>query len=539
MDPVSSRIENLLESVLTVPPEQRPSFLRQACAGDIALEQQLQRLILGYERASALEQPIADIRAAVASTLAIGTVLDDKYEIIARLGTGGMGEVFKARHIHLDTIRCIKVMRKDLTAIESLRRRFVREGMAATRLHHPNVATVHDVSKLPDGSYYLVTEFIDGLTLRQWFAQHGRFAVPFAVEIAQQVLSGLEHCHSRGLLHRDISAENIMISTDASGSAVVKIIDLGIAKMITGPGADATREGLFVGNPRYSSPEQLGLLPEGGEIDARADLYCFGVVLYEMVAGTPPFTSTTPEGYAAKHLTQPVPSFAAVDPRLRIPPGFEAAVMNALEKDRRRRYPSARAFAEALRPYATTVPLATWVTMPANTPVPVDPEAATEPLLDNRAQTVPTDSRPTVIATPSPHGRKARLRLTAALIVVLMASIVAYVEWPRRIAIASRSPRARPPVAIANSILAIDALPWGEVNAIIDASGHNVFLSNGLHYTPLTISLPAGRYRVSITNPKRPNPLLLNAEVPKSGIATIQANFGPTEAADYFAKVAR
>lgn len=531
----ASRLESLLQSVLTMPSEQRSAFIREACAGDPELEEEVQQRVLRYERASIIEERAAEF--SVAPGLPIGTVLDDKYEIIARLGLGGMGEVFKARHIHLDTIRCVKVMRKALTADESLRSRFVREGMAATRLHHPNVATVHDVSKMADGSYYLVTEFIDGQTLRQWIREHGRLSLPFAVEVALQVLSGLQHCHDRGLLHRDISSDNVMISTDASGAAIVKIIDLGIAKVISGPRSDTTREGLFVGNPRYSSPEQLGLLPDKGEIDARADLYCLGVVLYEMVAGTPPFVSTTPQGYAAKHLTQPVPPFSASDPHLRIPDGFEAVVIKALEKDRRHRYHSAREFAEAIKPYAGSLPLTTWVTMPSSTPLPEeviapDRNAPTQPIRDR--ELVPIDSQPTVVVEPK-H-RPLLFRIAAVSVAVLAVALIVILVWQQSRAIPASKPARS---VVFTSFLAVDALPWGEVNAILDHTGRNVLPTGGVRYTPLTLALPPGHYRVSITNPKRSTPLLINADIPKSGTAALQANFGPSEAADYFAKVPR
>jgi serine/threonine protein kinase len=496
----------------------------------------------------AMADPHADLKAAdeKPSSFANGMILDDKYEIVARIGVGGMGEVFKARHVHLDTIRCVKVVRKDLTANESLRGRFAREGIAATRLHHPNVATVHDFSKLADGSYYMVTEFIDGLTLRQWAAEHGRcFSVPFAVEIALQVLAGLQHCHDRGLLHRDISFDNIMISRDSTAAAIVKIIDLGIAKAISEPRSDATREGLFVGNPRYSSPEQLGFIPDGDEIDPRADLYCLGVVLYEMVAGSPPFMSGTPQGYAAKHLTQPVPSFAVTNPALRLPDGFEAVIMKALEKDRRKRYSSARMFARALKSYASGIPLTTWATMPANTPVPAenlsfDANTATEPLTDKAAKSIAPDSDPTLILTPAPPKRRTGLRFAAAGIVALMVSGAVILEWPRRAPTSVSSKRTSHPVATIKSYLAIDALPWGQVTAIVDSSGRNVLPQDGVHYTPLALPIAPGRYRVFITNPKQTTPLLLNADVPKAGgITTAQANFGPSEAAGYFARVAQ
>src|SRR5687768_13917670 len=162
------------------------------------------------------------------------------------------------------------MLRKDLLAEESYRTRFAREARLATRVQHPNVALVHDFATLPDGTYYMVSEFIEGMTLRQWIAKHGRLSLQLTVQLATQVLEGLDVIHRAGLLHRDISTDNIMIATSPDGRPVAKIIDLGIAKMVaaaSGPVTDGTQVGLFVGNPRYSSPEQLGALKEGEEID--------------------------------------------------------------------------------------------------------------------------------------------------------------------------------------------------------------------------------------------------------------------------------
>ena len=131
-----------------------------------------------------------------------GTVLDGKYEILNRLGGGGMGDVFKAKHVHLDVFRCIKVMKEGMMSDAGFRARFLREARLATQIHHPNIAVVHDFF-IGDGGSYMVTEFIDGTTVRQWSAAHGRFPLALAADVAVQVLAGLDHIHRRGLLHRE------------------------------------------------------------------------------------------------------------------------------------------------------------------------------------------------------------------------------------------------------------------------------------------------------------------------------------------------
>jgi tRNA A-37 threonylcarbamoyl transferase component Bud32 len=289
--------------------------------------------------------------------LAPGSILDGKYEIVGLLGAGGMGEVYQARHVHLGTIRCIKVMKPALMADEVYCQRFLREARLATQIQHPNLAVVHDFAMPPDGASYMVTEFIDGTTVRQWQTANGRFPLALATEVTMQVLAGLDLLHRRGLLHRDISADNVMLSFDPGEHLVVKIIDLGVAKDVSTT-ADTTQAGVLMGNPKYMSPEQLGELAEGDSLDGRADLYSLGVVLYEMLVGVPPFLARTPSGYIVKHLTEPPRTFAEANASLEFPDGLEAVVLRALEKDRANRWANARAFAEALVPFAAPTPRA-------------------------------------------------------------------------------------------------------------------------------------------------------------------------------------
>jgi serine/threonine protein kinase len=289
------------------------------------------------------------------STPGPGTVLDGKYEILSRIGAGGMGEVFKARHVHLNTFRCIKVMKQALLADDVFLTRFLREARLATQIHHPNIAVVHDFF-IGEGGNYMVTEFIDGTTLRQWVAANGPFPPALAADVASQILSGLDHIHRRGLLHRDISPDNVMLSYDEDDRLHAKIIDLGIAKDVNTTSTEMTQAGVLIGNPKYMSPEQLGMLGDEEQIDGRADLYCLGVVLYEMLAGVAAFASETPQGYIMKHLTQTPPRFAVAKTSVDVPDRMEHVIFRALEKDRRRRYAEAREFAEALGPFLTAPP---------------------------------------------------------------------------------------------------------------------------------------------------------------------------------------
>jgi len=290
--------------------------------------------------------------------LSPGQMLDGKYEILEKIGEGGMGEVYKARHVHSDEIRIIKVTKPDALGEGPDSRRFQEEARLATLVRHPNVAALYDFSRLPDGSFYMVWEFIDGITVEEWLRRHGRFPAPRALYVAQQVLAGLSEIHAQGIVHRDLSPDNILLREGRDGRLQAKIIDLGIAKRVAADSLSVTSSGVFVGKLKYCSPEQAGALPPGQVVDGRSDLYSFGVVLYEMLTGRPPFESATPEEYLGKHLHAAPPPMDTKGLPPRAGPVLAAAVARALEKRREKRYGDAREFAAALEKIApaTTEP---------------------------------------------------------------------------------------------------------------------------------------------------------------------------------------
>jgi serine/threonine protein kinase len=223
-------------------------------------------------------------------------LLDGKYQILDRLGVGGMGEIFKVRHIHLNELRVIKIMRPNVAADDQGLQRFLQEARTSTMIKHKNLAMLYDFAQLEDGSYYMVWEFIDGTNIQKWIARTARCRRASAIEIAIQALHGLDHLHSMGLIHRDISPENIMLSQDHHGKLLVKVIDFGIAKQLAEGGESGhglTQTGMFLGKLKYASPEQAGFLKEGEHLDPRSDLYSFGIVMYEMLAGRAPFRPRT------------------------------------------------------------------------------------------------------------------------------------------------------------------------------------------------------------------------------------------------------
>lgn len=282
--------------------------------------------------------------------------IDGKYQIISRLGVGGMGEVYKVLHIHLNSIRVIKLMRPSIAAEESAHERFIREARLATKIHHPNVATLFDFSTLPDGSYYMVWEYIEGTTVADVIRSHGNLSPQYAAQLSVQALKGLDAIHKVGIVHRDISPENLMMTRDEDGDEHVKIIDLGIAKEWGDSTDDKTKTGMFVGKWKYCSPEHLGMLKKEERIDGRADLYSYGIVLYEMLTGTPPFVADTPHRYLMMHSAENPKHFAEIDPETNITSDLEAVVFKSLEKDRAKRFDTAREFSRALAKLLPVLP---------------------------------------------------------------------------------------------------------------------------------------------------------------------------------------
>lgn len=275
-------------------------------------------------------------------------LIDGKYQVLARLGVGGMGEVYKVLHVHLNSIRVIKMMRPDLSNDPDADHRFIREARLASKIVHPNVAALFDFSILDDRTQYMVWEYIEGENLSQWIRARGALEPLEVARLAVQALRGLEAVHRAGVVHRDISPENLMVTTGDDGTYRVKLIDLGIAKPREDAGEMKTKTGIFVGKWKYCSPEHLGMLPAGEEIDGRADIYSFGIVLYEMLTGVPPFVSDTPHGYLQMHARQQARPLIERKPRLSAVPELEALVFRALAKDRNDRFPTAARFADEL-----------------------------------------------------------------------------------------------------------------------------------------------------------------------------------------------
>ena len=259
----------------------------------------------------------------------IGKLLDNRYEILELVGTGGMAKVYKARCHRLNRLVAIKILREDLSQDAEFRRRFHDESQAVAMLSHPNIVAVYDVSRSSELEY-IVMELIDGITLKQYMQRKGnKLNWREALHFITQIIKALGHAHSRGIIHRDIKPHNIMVLRDGS----VKVADFGIARVASGGHSTLTQEAL--GSVHYISPEQA----RGSHIDARSDLYSAGVVLYEMLTGRLPFEGDTPVSVAIQHINSIPLSPRELEPS--IPEALEAITMKAMAPNPDNRYLSA------------------------------------------------------------------------------------------------------------------------------------------------------------------------------------------------------
>jgi len=268
--------------------------------------------------------------------------IEGKYEILEKLREGGMGAIYKVRHRLLDELRVVKVIRANLESPDA-GDRFLREARVANRLRHPNIAQLHDFAIAADGNAYIVMELIDGSTLQEILKRHGPPPIPLSLEIARQAVKALGYLHRQKIVHRDVSPDNLMLTRDADGHPLVKLIDLGIAKAFEGAGG-MTTTGIFLGKPRYASPEQFS----GTGLDARSDLYSFGVVLYELLTGYCPISGNDPASFMAGHLLRPPLPFAESDPDGKLPPALRELVFRTLTKEPAQRVGSAEELLWAL-----------------------------------------------------------------------------------------------------------------------------------------------------------------------------------------------
>src|ERR687890_867519 len=279
-------------------------------------------------------------------------IIAGRFRIECEIGKGGMGTVYRATHLGLERAVAVKIIKPEFASDPDVADRFMREARTMAKLHHPHAAMIFDAGNLPDGRHFIVMEFVEGETLSQALARQGRFSATRSVEIATQICDVLEEAHRLGIVHRDLKPSNILL-----GPRGVCVLDFGVAKVLASSAEStatcfSTGSGQLVGTPRYMSPEQC----LGQRVGARSDLYSLGVLLYEMLAGRPPFVDPLQSALLVKQATAPAPPL----PRLRqdIPRPLALAVHTLLAKRPEER-PRTAALAKILLERSLTRPEST------------------------------------------------------------------------------------------------------------------------------------------------------------------------------------
>ena len=284
-----------------------------------------------------------------------GDIIADRYRVVAPIGRGAMGTVYRAEHVQISKVMAIKLLHRELQQNPENVARFHREAESASRLNHPNTVHVFDFGRTKSGSLYLVMEYVDGDDLAKVLDKDGPMPFGRVAYLCAQVAGSVEDAHAAGIVHRDLKPENIVISEGRDGETA-KVLDFGLAKLFEGTvEAQVTSSGTIVGTPYYMSPEQI----QGQELDGRSDVYAIGAIMYECVVGKPPFEAPNPVGVLSKHLSEEPFRPSARSP-LSVPAEADEIILRCLEKDPDRRYQTAEEVRQALIEYLATVGSGDW-----------------------------------------------------------------------------------------------------------------------------------------------------------------------------------
>jgi serine/threonine protein kinase len=454
--------------------------------------------------------------------------IEATYEVLSKMGEGGMGAVYKVRHRFFDEVRVIKVMQAEMEAVDSLKERFLGEAKRGKLLRHPNLAEVLDFSVAADGTSYMVMEYIEGVNLRELMTRNeGPLDYRTVVRIAEQALAALGYLHEKKFVHRDVAPDNLMLTNDGDAAEPrVKLIDLGIAKSLEASARNLTMAGKFIGKVQYASPEQFS-----GNVDARSDLYSLGIVLYELLTGAKPITGKDYFSILGGHLQRPPRPFEETDPGNHVPLAIRAAVLKALEKKPEDRFQTAAEFAGALR----------------ESLAPDEQRTMEVPVMTQTAmtKTVPAQTlEPTLVTAHAPA--LPRWYPAAAIVALILIAALAVV-WMKSRKVASPKPQPQPvqtaPVASATTVtveappvqsgtLLINAFPWAHVTSVKNAEGIEQ-LTSGAAETPLSLTLPPGSYKVALLNPNSNRSVALDATVTSNATTPIEAELDRIDAARY------
>lgn len=328
------RVQEILGQAFELPPEKRQEFIRAACGNDSLLLREIESLVAAHDRPGLLDAPAPALQRLSSESVPSLARSAPHYELLERVGCGGMGVVYRARDRRLERMVALKFLPPQVTRDEQARDRFLIEAQAAAALDHPNICTIYEVGNTDEGQLFIAMPYYEGETLKQRL-ERGRMPTDEALDIALQVAGGLARAHERGIVHRDIKPANLMLADEG----MVKIVDFGVAKLAN---MDVTRPGMALGTVAYMSPEQA----QGDDVDGRTDIWSLGVVLYEMLAGQRPFRGDH-DRILLNAITsaEPLRLTALCDD---IPPAVEDAVFRALAKRRSDRFATAREMLAAL-----------------------------------------------------------------------------------------------------------------------------------------------------------------------------------------------
>jgi len=295
--------------------------------------------------------PTDNTRLLVAHELQPGMIIRNKYQIIERIGIGGMGLVYRGRHLTFNELCAIKIVNDDIAGNANFLKRFQTEAIVTRKLRHPNAVRVDDFDYTEDGRPFIVMELVEGKNVSEVLQKEGALAVPRAIRIARQVGQAIGMAHKLGIVHRDLKPGNIILTTDEQGQEIAKVLDFGIAKLREAAGeerSEMTMTGMVVGTPLYMSPEQFLGKKAGGEVDGRTDIYSLGIVLYQMITAQLPFDAETPYALMLQHLQGTARPPHELKPELHIPMALSQVILRAMEKSREERFQTAEEFVAAL-----------------------------------------------------------------------------------------------------------------------------------------------------------------------------------------------
>lgn len=325
-----------------------------------------------------------------------GMIIRNKYEILAKLGVGGMGVVYKVRHLTFNELYAVKIVNETISGDTNFLQRFQKEAVVTRKLRHPNAVRVDDFDYTDDGRPFIVMELVEGKNIGEVLQSEGPLRIPRAIHIARQVAQALGMAHKLGIVHRDIKPGNILLTTDEQGQETAKVLDFGIAKLRDAVGetnTGMTMTGMVVGTPLYMSPEQF-MGKRGGEVDGRTDLYSLGVVLYQMVTAQLPFEGDTLYSLMMQHMQGTVRPPHELVPELHIPESLSLLILKSIDKSREQRFQTAGEFIAGLDQVAVAAP---------DEPVASDHAAsieATSLFGSSQASTLPARTGPATAKTP-------------------------------------------------------------------------------------------------------------------------------------------